>query len=131
MRFCGVRCHASTRRRSRTHTRRTVQRSAVRAGMDVRHAPRLALESRRINPPRQPLTDMQLQTLARVPPRKPKGSAVTASIAPVIGCQNVMTVAEWFRDVLGFNLDPNLVFVLDDEEGASYAILDRDGMSIQ
>jgi len=55
---------------------------------------------------------------------------VTASIAPVIGCQNVMAVAEWFRDVLGFDLDPSLVFVLDEKEGASYAILDRDGMSV-
>ena len=55
---------------------------------------------------------------------------MTSSIAPVIGCTNVMLVAEWFRDVLGFHLDPNLVFVLDEEEGASYAILDRDGMNV-
>ena len=55
---------------------------------------------------------------------------MTSSIAPVVGCTDVTLVPEWFRDVLGFNLDPNLVFVLDEDDGASYAILDRDGMNV-
>ena len=34
------------------------------------------------------------------------GRVTSSSVAPVLGCQQVMVVAEWFRDVLGFELDP-------------------------
>jgi uncharacterized glyoxalase superfamily protein PhnB len=41
-----------------------------------------------------------------------------------------MLVAEWFRDVLGFDVDDARVFTLDPAEGASYAIVERDGMEV-
>ena len=40
------------------------------------------------------------------------GRVASASVAPVLGCEQVMAVAEWFRDVLGFDLDPARVFAL-------------------
>ena len=57
-------------------------------------------------------------------------AVTSASVAPVLGCEQVMAVAEWFRDVLGFDLDPARVFALDAREGASYAIVDRDGIEV-
>jgi hypothetical protein len=51
-------------------------------------------------------------------------------IAPVLGCRDVRLVAEWFRDVLGFDLDGARVFTLDPGEGPSYAIVERDGMEV-
>ena len=58
------------------------------------------------------------------------GRVASASVAPVLGCEQVMAVAEWFRDVLGFDLDPARVFAVDPREGASYAIVDRDGIEV-
>jgi uncharacterized glyoxalase superfamily protein PhnB/predicted pyridoxine 5'-phosphate oxidase superfamily flavin-nucleotide-binding protein len=58
------------------------------------------------------------------------GRLTGSSVAPVLGCQQVMAVAEWFRDVLGFELDPARVFAVDPREGASYAIVDRDGIEV-
>jgi uncharacterized glyoxalase superfamily protein PhnB len=58
------------------------------------------------------------------------GRVAGSSVAPVLGCQQVMVVAEWFRDVLGFELDPARVFALDPRAGASYAIVDRDEIEV-
>ncbi len=52
------------------------------------------------------------------------------SVAPVLGCADVQAMAEWFRDVLGFALDEARIFSLDPHEGASYAIVERDGMEV-
>jgi uncharacterized glyoxalase superfamily protein PhnB len=53
-------------------------------------------------------------------------------IAPILGVRNVREAAEYYRDVLGFALDPaNGVFQPTAEEpGGVYAIVKRSGASI-
>ena len=41
------------------------------------------------------------------------GRLTSSSAAPVLGCQQVMSVAEWFRDTLGFELDAARIFSID------------------
>lgn len=53
-------------------------------------------------------------------------------VSPVLGVRNVREAAEYYRDVLGFNLDPlNGVFQPSaDEPGGVYAIVKRSGVWI-
>jgi uncharacterized glyoxalase superfamily protein PhnB len=53
-------------------------------------------------------------------------------VAPILGCRDVRTTAYYFRDVLGFHLDPETgVFDgVDANEGAVYAIVDRERVRI-
>jgi len=53
-------------------------------------------------------------------------------IAPIIGVSNVRQAAEYYRDVLGFSLDPiDGVFQPSaDEPTGVYAIVKRDGIQI-
>jgi len=53
-------------------------------------------------------------------------------VAPIIGVRQVRQAAEYYRDVLGFSLDPvDGVFQPTQEEpGGVYAIVERDGISI-
>ena len=49
----------------------------------------------------------------------------------ILGCRDVPRSAEWFRDVLGFHLDPEIgLFGDDPDEGPVYAIVDRDGVNL-
>jgi uncharacterized glyoxalase superfamily protein PhnB len=52
--------------------------------------------------------------------------------APILGVQNVRQTAEYYRDVLGFELDPETgVFQgAGDEPGGLYAIVRRSGASV-
>jgi uncharacterized glyoxalase superfamily protein PhnB len=54
------------------------------------------------------------------------------NVAPILGCRDVRATAHYFRDALGFHLDPDTgVFEgVDANEGAVYAIVDRDGVRI-
>ncbi len=47
--------------------------------------------------------------------------------APVLGCRDVRAAAHWFRDVLGFHLDPETGVIdgVEADEGAIYAVLTR------
>lgn len=48
-----------------------------------------------------------------------------------LGCRDVQRSADWFRDVLGFHLDPETgLFGDEPDEGPVYAILDRDGVGV-
>jgi len=51
-------------------------------------------------------------------------------IAPVLGCDDVHRVAEWFRDTLGFSLAPTSVFRLDPDGPVTYAIVERDDVGV-
>jgi catechol 2,3-dioxygenase-like lactoylglutathione lyase family enzyme len=49
----------------------------------------------------------------------------------ILGCRDVARSAAWFRDVLGFHLDPDTgLFGDQPNEGAVYGILDRDGVTL-
>lgn len=52
--------------------------------------------------------------------------------APIIGVANVRQAAEYYRDVLGFTLDPvdGVFQPTGDEPGGVYAIVERNGMMI-
>lgn len=52
--------------------------------------------------------------------------------SPVLGVQNVRQAAEYYRDVLGFSLDPvdGVFQPTEDEPGGVYAIVKRDGVWI-
>jgi len=52
--------------------------------------------------------------------------------APVLGVRDVRRTAEYYRDVLGFHLDPHTgVFQgAGDDPGGVYAIVERDGAAI-
>ena len=49
-------------------------------------------------------------------------------VAPILGFRDVRKAAEYYRDVLGFN-ERNVMDGIG-EEGAVYAILDKDGIEI-
>jgi len=53
-------------------------------------------------------------------------------VAPVLGVRDVRATAEYWRDVLGFTLDPQAGIFdgVDAEEGAVYALLARDGARV-
>ena len=53
-------------------------------------------------------------------------------VAPILGVQNVRQTAEYYRDVLGFDLDPEdgVFQPSPDEPGGVYAIVKRDGVWI-
>ena len=53
-------------------------------------------------------------------------------VAPILGVRNVRRGAEYYRDVLGFHLDPEngVIQPTADEPGGVYAIVDRDGISL-
>jgi catechol 2,3-dioxygenase-like lactoylglutathione lyase family enzyme len=52
-------------------------------------------------------------------------------VSPVLGVRNVRQAAEYYRDVLGFDLDPDGVFQPSDHEpGGVYAIVKRSGVWI-
>jgi len=53
-------------------------------------------------------------------------------VSPILGVKNVRQAAEYYRDVLGFTLDPlNGVFQPSaDEPGGVYAIVKRYGVSV-
>lgn len=55
---------------------------------------------------------------------------MTWRIAPVLGCDDVQRVAEWFRDTLGFSLEPTSVFRIDPDGPVTYAIVERDGIGV-
>ena len=50
-------------------------------------------------------------------------------LAPILGVRNVRQAAEYYRDVLGFSLDPEdgVFQPSPDEPGGVYAIVKRDG----
>jgi uncharacterized glyoxalase superfamily protein PhnB len=50
-------------------------------------------------------------------------------VSPVLGVQNVRQAAEYYRDVLGFSLDPvdGVFQPTGDEPGGVYAIVKREG----
>jgi uncharacterized glyoxalase superfamily protein PhnB len=52
--------------------------------------------------------------------------------APILGVRHVRQAAEYYRDVLGFSLDPvNGVFQPGaDEPGGVYAVVQRDGVRV-
>jgi uncharacterized glyoxalase superfamily protein PhnB len=52
--------------------------------------------------------------------------------APILGVRNVRQAAEYYRDVLGFSLDPvNGVFQPGaDEPGGVYAVVQRNGVRV-
>jgi uncharacterized glyoxalase superfamily protein PhnB len=52
--------------------------------------------------------------------------------APILGVQNVRQAAEYYRDVLGFTLDPidGVFQPRADEPGGVYAIVKRSGISV-
>lgn len=53
------------------------------------------------------------------------------NVAPALGCEDVAASAAWWRDVLGFHLDPvNGLFAPEPGEPATYAILDRHGAGV-
>jgi uncharacterized glyoxalase superfamily protein PhnB len=53
-------------------------------------------------------------------------------VAPVLGVRRVRQAAEYYRDVLGFTLDPvdGVFQPAPDEPGGVYAIVNREGVSI-
>jgi uncharacterized glyoxalase superfamily protein PhnB len=52
----------------------------------------------------------------------------TWRVSPILGVRNVREAAEYYRDVLGFDLDPDGVFQpTADERGGVYAIVKRGG----
>jgi uncharacterized glyoxalase superfamily protein PhnB len=53
-------------------------------------------------------------------------------MAPVLGVRDVRATAEYWRDVLGFSLDPRTGVVdgVDADEGAVYALLSRAGTEV-
>ena len=57
---------------------------------------------------------------------------VTWRVAPVLGCRDVRAAAYYFRDVLGFELDPEqgIHGGVDADEGAVYAIVRREGVTV-
>lgn len=59
-------------------------------------------------------------------------SAVRASAAPILGVRHVRQAAEYYRDVLGFTLDPveGVFQPSADEPGGVYAIVERWGVLI-
>jgi uncharacterized glyoxalase superfamily protein PhnB len=63
--------------------------------------------------------------------RQPKENAVNDKswqASPILGVPNVRQAAEYYRDVLGFALDPDGVFQpTADEPGGVYAIVKRPG----
>lgn len=52
--------------------------------------------------------------------------------SPVLGVRNVRQTAEYYRDILGFEFDPEQGFVagVGEEAGGVYAIVHRSGISI-
>jgi len=53
-------------------------------------------------------------------------------IAPILGVRDVRRTAEYYRDVLGFRLDP-VAGIFEgggDDPGGVYGIVDRDGVSV-
>ena len=52
--------------------------------------------------------------------------------APILGVRDVRRAAEYYRDVLGFALDPKdgVFFGAGDEPGGLYAIVERAGVAI-
>lgn len=48
----------------------------------------------------------------------------------MLGCRDPQAMAEWFRDVLGFDLGPDAFFEGVPGEGVVYAIVERDGMAM-
>lgn len=53
---------------------------------------------------------------------------MTWSIAPVLPCADVRRSAEWFRDALAFTVTG--LFEPPGDDGAVYAIVERDGIGI-
>jgi uncharacterized glyoxalase superfamily protein PhnB len=81
-----------------------------------------------------------VQSIERAPSLPPEGSGIPAQKlanmsdeswrpAPILGVRNVRQTAEYYRDILGFRLDPvNGVFQPSaDEPGGVYAIVKRGG----
>ena len=58
--------------------------------------------------------------------------AASWQISPVLGVPNVRRSAEYYRDVLGFHLDPveGVFQPSADEPGGVYAIVDREGVRL-
>ena len=54
------------------------------------------------------------------------------SSAPILGVRNVRQTAEYYRDVLGFELDPDtgVFYGAGDEPGGLYAVVRRAGASL-
>ncbi len=53
------------------------------------------------------------------------------SVVPVLGCADVAASAAWWRDALGFHLDPDRGVLRPEPGGAAtYAILDRGGAGV-
>jgi uncharacterized glyoxalase superfamily protein PhnB len=55
---------------------------------------------------------------------------MTWRASPVLGVANVRQTAEYYRDVLGFSLDPDGVFQPTPDEPGVYAIVKRAGVWI-
>ena len=52
-------------------------------------------------------------------------------VVPVLGCADVAASAAWWRDTLGFSLDPDHgIFTAEPGGPATYAILDREGAGV-
>lgn len=53
-------------------------------------------------------------------------------VSPVLGVPNVRQAAEYYRDVLGFHLDPvhGVFQPVADEPGGVYGIVDREGVRV-
>ncbi len=67
--------------------------------------------------------------------RREGGGAMSSEIwrsSPVLGVQNVRRAAEYYRDVLGFALDPvdGIFQPTNDEPGGVYGIVERGGVRI-
>jgi uncharacterized glyoxalase superfamily protein PhnB len=50
--------------------------------------------------------------------------------AAVLGTADVRRIAEWYRDELGFTLDPENGLFSEPDEGVLYGIVSRDGAAI-
>ena len=92
----------------------------------------VAKHSTNLRLPAQRLRAHARDAVAPARGRRGAGRPMSWRAAPVLGVANVQEAAEYYRDVLGFELDPErgIFRGVGDEAGGVYALLHRAGCSI-